>query len=92
MFLAGYLLQLLLINRLVERPHLMILLVSFGVSIALSNLFKILFTSDPRNAPVDYNGSVELAGITFPIVKTIIFFLAPFGHALPSPLLAAGAV
>lgn len=76
MFLVGYLLQFLLINRLVERPHLMVLLVSFGVSIALANLFKILFTSDPRNVPVAYNGSVELAGITFPIVKTIIFGLA----------------
>ncbi len=76
MFVVGYLLQFLLINRLVERPHLMVLLVSFGVSIALANLFKILFTSDPRNVPVAYNGSMELWGITFPIVKTIIFILA----------------
>lgn len=76
MFLAGYLLQFLLINRLVERQHLMTLLVSFGISIALANLFKILFSSDPRNVPVEYNGSVELFGITFPIVKTIIFFMA----------------
>lgn len=76
MFGVGYLFQLLLINRLVERPHLMALLVSFGVSIALANLFKILFTSDPRNVPVAYNGSVELAGITYPIVKSIIFVLA----------------
>ena len=76
MFLAGYLLQILLINRIVERPHLMTLLVTFGVSIALANLFKILFSSDPRNVAVSYNGSVELAGITFPIVKTIIFAAA----------------
>ena len=73
MFLVGYLLQIVLINRIVERPHLMTLLVTFGVSIALANLFKILFTSDPRNVAVTYNGSVELAGITFPIVKSIIF-------------------
>ena len=74
MFGVGYLLQWLLINRLVERPHLMVLLVSFGVSIALANLFKILFTSDPRNVAVGYNASVELWGITFPLVKTLIFF------------------
>ncbi len=73
MFVVGYLLQIVLINRIVERPHLMTLLVTFGVSIALANLFKILFTSDPRNVAVTYNGSVELAGITFPIVKSIIF-------------------
>ena len=73
MFLVGYLLQIVLINRIVERPHLMTLLVTFGVSIALANLFKILFTSDPRNVAVAYNGSVQLVGVTFPIVKTIIF-------------------
>ena len=73
MFLVGYLLQIVLINRIVERPHLMTLLVTFGVSIALANLFKILFESDPRNVAVAYNGSVQLAGVTFPIVKTIIF-------------------
>lgn len=76
MFLIGYLLQIILLNRILERPHLMALLVTFGVSIALANLFKIVFTSDPRNVPVAYNGSLELAGITFPIVKTIIFFVA----------------
>lgn len=73
MFLVGYLLQYLLLNRMVERPHLMALLITFGISIALSNLFKILFTSDPRNVSVSYNGSVEWLGITFPIVKSIIF-------------------
>lgn len=76
MFLIGYLLQVVLLNRILERPHLMALLVTFGVSIALANLFKIVFTSDPRNVPVAYNGSLELVGITFPIVKTIIFFVA----------------
>ena len=73
MFLFGYVLQYVLINRIVERPHLMSLLITFGISIALANLFKILFTSDPRNVSVTYNGSVELLGITFPIVKSIIF-------------------
>lgn len=73
MFLLGYLLQRVLINRIVERPHLMVLLVTFGVGIVLANLCKLLFTSDPRTVSVAYNGAVELAGITFPIVKTIIF-------------------
>lgn len=76
MFFVGYGLQILLINRIVERPHLMALLVTFGVSIALANLFKILFTADPRNVPVSYNGSAQFFGVTFPIVKTIIFFVA----------------
>lgn len=76
MFLVGYGLQWILINRVVERPHLMALLITFGLSIALANLFKILFTASPRNVPVPYNGSYTLGGVTFPIVKTIVFFVA----------------
>ncbi len=76
MFLVGYLMQIVLINRIVERPHLMSLPVTFGISIALANLGKILFTADPRNVTVAYSGAVELAGITLPIAKTIIFGLA----------------
>lgn len=76
MFLVGYVLQSVLINRVVERPHLMALLVTFGVSIGIANVYKIVYTADPRNVPVPYNGSFTLGGITFPIVKTIVFFLA----------------
>ena len=76
MFLFGYLLQYYLLNRIVERPHLMALLITFGISIALSNLFKLLFSSDPRNVAVAYNGSFEALGITFPIVKSLLFVAA----------------
>jgi len=76
MFGVGWLLQKILINRVVERPHLISLLVTFGLSIAMANLFKIIFTADPRTVPVVYNGSFDLFGVTFPIVKTIIFALS----------------
>ena len=67
MFVVGYLLQIVLINRIVERPHLMTLLVTFGVSIALANLFKILFTSDPRNVAVDLQRlRTNWPAVTFP--------------------------
>jgi branched-chain amino acid transport system permease protein len=76
MFLVGYALQKVLINRVVERPHLISLLVTFGLSIALANLFKLIFSANPRTVSVAYNGSVALGGITLPIVKTIIMVLA----------------
>ena len=76
MFVVGYGLQRILINRVVERPHLISLLVTFGLSIALANLANVLFTADPRTVPVSYNGSFELFGVTVPIVKTLITFLA----------------
>ena len=75
-FFLGFFLQKILLNRLVERPRLATLLVTFGLSIILANLHKVLYTADPRNVPVDYNGSFELLGLSLPIVKTIIFGVA----------------
>ena len=48
MFVVGYAIQRLLINRVVERPHLMALLVTFGLGIAMANVVKLLYTSDPK--------------------------------------------
>lgn len=76
MFGVGYGLQRLLINRVVERPHLISLLVTFGLSIALANVAKILFTASPRTISVSYNGSVALGGVTLPIVKSLILVVA----------------
>ncbi len=76
MFVVGYLIQVIIVNRVVERPHLMALLVTFGISISIANLYKLLYSADPRNVPVSYNGSFEFLGITFPIVKSIIFVVA----------------
>ena len=75
-FFLGFCLQKILLNRLVERPPLATLLATFGLSIILANLHKVVYTADPRNVPVDYNGSFELLGLSLPIVKTIIFGVA----------------
>ena len=48
MFIIGYILQLILINRVVDRPILVSLLVTFGLSIAISNLVNVIFSADPR--------------------------------------------
>ncbi|MDQ7028991.1 MAG: branched-chain amino acid ABC transporter permease [Ardenticatenia bacterium] len=74
MFVVGYVLQWLVINRVVERPHLISLLLSFGLSISIANIYKLIYTADYRSVTVAYAGSFEVAGLTFPTVKTIIFF------------------
>lgn len=73
MFGLGYLVQGLLINRIVERPHLMALLVTFGLGIAMANVVKLLYTADPKYINISYGGATEIAGLTFPIVKSLIF-------------------
>jgi len=73
MFVVGYVIQLVLINRIVERPHLMALLVTFGLGIAIANVVKLLYTADPKYINISYGGATEIAGLTFPVVKSLIF-------------------
>jgi len=73
MFVVGYIIQLVLINRIVERPHLMALLVTFGLGIAIANVVKLLYTADPKYINISYGGATEIAGLTFPVVKSLIF-------------------
>ncbi len=70
MFLLGYLLQRLLINRIVERPPLISLLVTYSLSIAFANLLKLLFTGTPRSIDTVISGFWRLGNITIPVVKS----------------------
>lgn len=76
MFVVGYVLQYLVINRVVERPHLVSLLLNFGISISIANIYKLIYTADYRSITVPYSGSWEIAGLTFPTVKSLVFVVA----------------
>jgi len=76
MFVVGYLLQHLLINRVVERPHLISLLVTFGLSILIANTFKLLFTATPRIVNTEFSGFWRLGDITIPVTKTFVMIAA----------------
>ncbi|MEM7345549.1 MAG: branched-chain amino acid ABC transporter permease [Chloroflexota bacterium] len=76
MFFVGYALQKFLINRVVEKPHLVSLLVTFGLSITIANIAKLLFTADPRSIDVAYSGATRLGDVTFSNVKTVAFLAA----------------
>lgn len=76
MFLFGYLLQRLLINRVVERPHLISLLVTFGISITLSNAVKLIYTANPRITNTALQGFWKIGNVTLPVTKTCIFIAA----------------
>lgn len=74
MFVVGYVLQRLLINRIIERPHLISLLVTFGLSIILSNSFKLVFTATPRTVDTIFNGFWRVGDtrMTVPMAKTVV--------------------
>ncbi len=73
MFVFGYLLQKYLINRVVEKPYLVSLLVTFGLSIIMANIFKLLFTADPRSVNVPYSGALPVGDLTVSNIKLVVF-------------------
>lgn len=78
MFAVGYLLQRGLINRVIERPYLISLLVTYGLSIIIANAAKILFTATPRTVDTAFSGFWRIGGITVPVTKTVVLVAALF--------------
>lgn len=76
MFVLGYVLQLVLINRVVDRPILVSLLVTFGLSIMIANTMKLIFTADPRLTDTALGGAWNVGNVTFPVTKSMIMVVA----------------
>lgn len=85
MFVMGYILQLILINRVTERPHLISLLVTFGMGIMMANIVKLMATANPRLTDTFFSGfwvlKENLNGtpvVTVPVTKAVILIFALF--------------
>ncbi|MDX1414328.1 MAG: branched-chain amino acid ABC transporter permease [Candidatus Promineifilaceae bacterium] len=76
MFGAGYILQRILINRIIERPYLISLLVTFGLAIIISNSFKLIFTATPRTVDTMFSGFWRFGNVTVPITRSLIMAAA----------------
>ena len=76
MFVFGWVLQKTLINRLVERPHLISLLVTFGLGIIFANTIKLAYTASPRTTDTAFNSFWPVGNVTFPESKTFILVIA----------------
>ncbi len=76
MFVAGYILQRLLINRIIDRPHLISLLVTFGLSIIFANTMKLIFTADPRTVDTMFSGALPVGNVTIPVTKSVVLGVA----------------
>ncbi|MFQ5399877.1 MAG: branched-chain amino acid ABC transporter permease [Anaerolineae bacterium] len=73
MFIIGYVLQRILINRVVERPHLISLLVTFGLGIIIANGVKLVYTANPRITTTELSGFWRIGSdLTIPVTKTYI--------------------
>ena len=77
MLVLGYLLQRFLVNRVIDRSHLVSLLVMFAVAIILQSTMKVLFSADFRRADTGLDGAWPLAGeVTVPVTRFWILVAA----------------
>ena len=79
LFVFGYLLQKFVINRVIEAPEVMSLLLTFGLSLIISNLALIAWKGDYRLVNPSYAAvNFRLSSLTIPYIRlaTFIFALA----------------
>jgi len=78
MFIVGFILQKVLVNRVINRPHLVSLLVMFSVSIVIANAVKLIFDADFRRVQSDIQrGFWEVGGgVTVPRKGTVVLIVA----------------
>jgi len=75
LFLLGALLQRALVGRVVRRPLLISLLLTFGLSLFLTGLAQQLWTNDYRSVPY-LSGSVGFAGLAVSRPRLVAFAVA----------------
>jgi branched-chain amino acid transport system permease protein len=75
-FVVGYILQRILINRIIERPYLISLLVTFALAIIMANSFKLIFTATPRIVHTVFDGFWRVTAVTVPVTKSGVLIAA----------------
>jgi branched-chain amino acid transport system permease protein len=75
LFVIGYLLQYMFINKVVTAPVLTTLTLTFGLDMILYNIMVVYFSATPRRVTLDL-GSVSFLGTVMPIDRLFGMLLA----------------
>lgn len=75
LFALGFLIQYGMINRVVSRPVLTTLTLTFGLDMILYNYMNLYFDATPRRVSLDM-GRVDLMGVIMPIDRIVAMLLA----------------
>jgi branched-chain amino acid transport system permease protein len=77
LFGFGYLIQKYVINRVIDQPHIMSYILTFGIHLVVANTALSLWTHDYRSISTSYSGAnLNLFGLNMPWARCITFFLA----------------
>lgn len=75
LFVIGYLLQMVFINKVVTAPVLTTLTLTFGLDMILYNIMVVYFSATPRRVTLDL-GSVSFLGTVMPVDRLFGMVLA----------------
>jgi branched-chain amino acid transport system permease protein len=75
LFALGYVVQYLVINRVISAPVLTTLTLTFGLDLILYNFMTVYYTATPRRVTLDL-GVVEIGSIVIPIDRLLGMALA----------------
>jgi branched-chain amino acid transport system permease protein len=75
LFCVGYLVQYLLINRVIAQPVLTTLTLTFGLDMILYNAMNLAFEATPRRITMDL-GRLDLGGVILPLDRVVAMALA----------------
>lgn len=75
LFVIGFLIQYFAINRVVTKPVLITLTLTFGLDMILYNYMNIIFEATPRSVILDM-GSIAIGGIILPWDRVLAMLLA----------------
>ena len=77
MFLAGWGIQKLLVNRVIDKGSEPALLVTFGLSIILQDVFLLLFSADAQHIFASYSlRTWNFAGLSLSVLNVILFAIS----------------
>jgi branched-chain amino acid transport system permease protein len=77
LFVIGYVLQRVIINRVIRAPLLFTFLLTFGLNLVLVNLLLIIFKADFRSVTPPYAGSgLQVGGVTVPFIRLAALAIA----------------
>ena len=75
MYALGYVVQLLVINRVVHQPVLTTMTLTFGLDLILYNFMTVYYTATPRRVTLDL-GATSIGGIAVPFDRMLGMVLA----------------
>jgi branched-chain amino acid transport system permease protein len=77
LFIVGYLVQRLVVNRILKTGLLLSLALTFGLDLIFIDIFVLLFSSDLRSVKTGYTSSaIELGSVLIPNVRLAVCVLA----------------